>query len=394
MIKNFFIYRFFLFFFIFFGRINECLSMKRLFKKNSLINRNPKFKGGLESILPLKSAFHSSVILIPVGKYMLSGSGLVGESWGMTAISALLITLLVFFYIRLRTNSLNNQKILLEEKVNLLAAQLKEKTEASIKLEEALVAAQKQLIQSDKLASLGQLTAGIAHEIQNPLNFVNNFSELSSELLDEFKQSELEDEKYQIIEDVRQNLVKIAYHGKRADSIVKGMLLQSRAASPEKMSTDINKLVEEFFTLAFHGMRAKEPGFNCTMEKHLEPNLPLLKIIPQDVSRVILNIFSNSFFAVDDRSKSEGKDFKPKVSITTKKTNGNVLISIRDNGKGIPKEIREKIFNPFFTTKPPGQGTGLGLSISREIIVEGHQGELQLDSVPGEFTEFNIKLPI
>ena len=357
-------------------------------------NRNVKNWTGRAAILPVNHSFYSSVLLLPVNEHLLTSTGFFGESWGMTAISALLITLLVFFYIRLRTNSLTNQKILLEEKVNLLSTQLKENSAELSKSKEALIAAQNQLIQSDKLASLGQLTAGIAHEIQNPLNFVNNFSELSSELLDEFSQSASAEEKEQIIKDVCQNLKKITLHGKRADSIVKGMLLQSRAASPEKLATDINKLVEEFFTLAFHGMRAKEPGFNCTMEKHLEPNLPMLNIIPQDVSRVILNIFNNSFFAVDDRSKSEGRDFKPKVSITTKKTNGNVLISIRDNGKGIPKEIREKIFNPFFTTKPAGQGTGLGLSISREIIVEGHQGELQLDSVPGEFTEFNIKLPI
>ncbi len=316
------------------------------------------------------------------------------KSWWLTAFMALIVTLVIFFYIRLRTNSLINQNIQLEEKVNLMTNQLQDKnTELSNSMENQR-RLQTQLIVSEKMASLGQLTAGIAHEIQNPLNFINNFSELSVELLEEFKEIKEESEKLGIIDDVKQNLEKIVIHGKRADSIVKSMLQHSRKAPDEKIPTDINKLVEEFFVLAYHGMRAKDPGFNCVLEKLLEPGLPLVPVIPQEVSRVILNIFNNSFYAVDERGKIEEKNYKPKVSISTRRTNGNILIKIHDNGKGIPPEIREKIFNPFFTTKPAGDGTGLGLSISYDIIVNGHNGELFVDSVPGEFTEFNISLPI
>ena len=187
---------------------------------------------------------------------------------------------------------------------------------------------------------------------------------------------------------------KIAFHGKRADSIVKGMLQLSRTAPTGKQATDINKLVEEFFILAFHGMRAKDPGFNCSMEKHLAADLPLVRIIPQDINRVFLNIFNNSFYAVDERSKSDGKEYRPKVSISTRQVNGSITVAIRDNGKGIPEDLVNKIFDPFFTTKPTGHGTGLGLSISQEIIVKGHNGNIQMDSKLGEYTEFIITLPL
>ena len=308
----------------------------------------------------------------------------------------LAIVFLLFFYIYklFRLKKLFNQKIQMDEKANRLSVQLMEKSIEYKKIEEILRLTQDQLIQSEKMASLGQLTAGIAHEIQNPLNFVNNFSELSAELLEELNGSTTEDELKNIISDIKQNLQKIVFHGKRAESIVKGMLQHSRTASVEKQLTDINKLVEEFFILAYHGMRAKDPGFNCTMEKHLATNLPMIKIIPQDVSRVILNIFNNSFYAVDERSKGEGKHYRPKVSISTMQVNGNINVSIRDNGKGIIDDIRKKIFDPFFTTKPTGKGTGLGLSISHDIIVKDHNGKIQLDSKPGEYTEFIITLPV
>ncbi len=317
--------------------------------------------------------------------------------WG-TLFFIILITialaLLFSSYKRLGYKSLLKQKIQLEEKANRLYVQLMEKSIELTKIEETLRSTQNQLIQSEKMASLGQLTAGIAHEIQNPLNFVNNFSELSVELLDELSDAPPVDEQKNIISAIKQNLQKIVLHGKRADGIVKGMLQQSRMAPAEKQPTDINKLVEDFFILAYHGMRAMDPGFNCSMEKHLTTDLPLVRIIPQDVSRVILNIFNNSFYAVDERSKSQGKDFSPKVSISTRQVNGSITISIRDNGKGIPDEVRKKIFDPFFTTKPTGQGTGLGLSISHDIIVKGHNGNIQLDSKPGEYTEFIITLPL
>ncbi len=316
------------------------------------------------------------------------------KTWWFTGLSALAITLLIFTYIRVRTNTLVKQNVLLEEKVHVRTHELQEKNVELTMTMDNLKSTQNQLIQSEKMASLGQLTAGIAHEIQNPLNFVNNFSELSVELLDELG-SAPEEEQKEIVGDLKQNLGKIVFHGKRADSIVKGMLQHSRASTAEKQITDINKLVEEFFNLAYHGMRAKDPAFNCTMQKDLAPDVPPIKIIPQDISRVILNIFNNSFYAVDEKKKvSADGNYQPVVSITTKKLNSQVMITVRDNGKGIPEDIRDKIFNPFFTTKPTGMGTGLGLSISYDIIVKGHGGDLKVQSKPGEFTEFTILLPI
>ena len=315
------------------------------------------------------------------------------RTWWFTGLSALLITLLIFIYIRIRTNTLVKQNIVLEDKVNSRTAELQDKNIELTKTMDNLRSTQTQLVQSEKMASLGQLTAGIAHEIQNPLNFVNNFSELSVELLNEFETAP-EPEQKEIVGDLKQNLEKIVLHGKRADSIVKGMLQHSRASSVQKQATDINKLVEEFFSLAYHGMRANDPGFNCAMQKQLDPKIPELTIIPQDISRVILNIFNNAFYAVDERKKSGEKNYQPTVSITTQLTGNKVRISIHDNGKGIAKDIRDKIFNPFFTTKPTGKGTGLGLSISYDIIVKGHGGEINVDSVPGEYSEFTVILPV
>lgn len=318
------------------------------------------------------------------------------KRWWFIGLSAIAVTALVFLYIRIRTLSLVRQNVQLEEKVNIRTLQLQEKNVELTKTMENLKATQNQLIQSEKMASLGQLTAGIAHEIQNPLNFVNNFSELSVELLGDLEMDPPlpVNEQKSIIGDLKQNLEKINFHGKRADSIVKGMLQHSRTSSAEKQITDINKLVDEFLNLAYHGMRAKDPSFNCSMNKNLAADIPPIKIIPQDVSRVILNIFNNSFYAIDEKAKSAGKGYQPTVSIETKRMNDKVQIKIKDNGKGIPDDIRDKIFNPFFTTKPTGQGTGLGLSISYDIIVKGHNGNIEVDSKAGEFTEFTITLPI
>ena len=310
-----------------------------------------------------------------------------------TAIAVALLFFFLFIINKMKNKVLRNHRKNLEESITRLSDNLKQKNFEIQKADESVHSMQEQLIESEKMASLGQLTAGIAHEIQNPLNFINNFSEVSIEMLEELHESTPEERK-KIETDIKQNLEKIHFHGKRADSIVKGMLQQSRTAPAEKQPTDINKLVEEFFVLAYHGMRAKEPGFNCSIEKHLASNLPMVRIIPQDVSRVILNVFNNSFYAVDEKSKSEGKNYRPTVSISTRQVNGSIALTIRDNGKGIPEDVRSKIFNPFFTTKPTGRGTGLGLSISHEIIVNGHNGEIQLDSKPGEFTEFVITLPI
>ncbi len=316
------------------------------------------------------------------------------KTWWFMILSAAAISLIIFTYIRIRTNALVKQNIVLEDKVNLRTHELSEKNIELTETMDNLRSTQDQLVQSEKMASLGQLTAGIAHEIQNPLNFVNNFSELSVDLLTELETVPDEEEKKFIVNDLKQNLSKIVHHGKRADSIVKGMLLHSRTGAVEKQATDINKLVEEFLALAYHGMRAKDASFNSEMEKSLAPGLPAINILPQDISRVLLNIFNNAFYAVDEKKKSSAKDYKPTVKITTKKESNKIVISIRDNGNGIPAEIKDKIFNPFFTTKPTGMGTGLGLSISYDIIAKGHQGELKVDSQKDEFTEFVIILPI
>ncbi len=285
---------------------------------------------------------------------------------------------------------------------------LRLKEEQAVKLEKEkqrlektlkdLQATQNQLIQSEKMASLGELTAGIAHEIQNPLNFVNNFSEVSKELLDEMLE-ELEngdmEEVKAIMDDVIQNLEKINHHGKRADGIVKGMLQHSRASGDKKEPTNINALADEYMRLAYHGLRAKDKSFNATLEANFDEKIETIHVIPQDIGRVILNLFTNAFYAVDEKKKQEGNsNFSPKVSVSTKLKNNHVEISVKDNGNGIPKKVLDKIFQPFFTTKPTGQGTGLGLSMSYDIITKGHGGELKVETKKGEGTTFTIQLPI
>ena len=266
-----------------------------------------------------------------------------------------------------------------------------------------LKATQSQLIQSEKMASLGELTAGIAHEIQNPLNFVNNFSEVSNELIDEMNE-EIEkgdlDEAKAIAADVKQNLEKITHHGKRAEAIVKGMLQHSRSSSGVKEPTDINALADEYFRLAYHGLRAKNKSFNATMESNYDESIGEINIIPQDIGRVILNLITNAFYAVSSKAlENKDSSYKPTVSVRTKK-NGNVVeVSVTDNGAGIPDSIKDKIFEPFFSTKPTGQGTGLGLSMSYEIITKGHGGKLKVETLPdgeagkeGKGTTFTIQL--
>jgi two-component system NtrC family sensor kinase len=256
-------------------------------------------------------------------------------------------------------------------------------------------AAQEQLIHSEKMASLGQMTAGIAHEIKNPLNFVNNFSALSVELLEELEESTDEEDKIEIMESLKSNLKKITAHGKRADSIVATMLQHSRGTAGEMVATDINQLCSEYADLAFHGLRANSKDFNCIITKNFEENLPKINAIPQDLSRVILNLFNNGFYAVAERTKkSEDSEYKPEVSVTTEKKEGNIFIYVRDNGSGIPKAIKDKIFEPFFTTKPTGEGTGLGLSLSYDIVTKEHQGMMSVQSEEGSYTQFTIQLPI
>ncbi|MBZ0327941.1 MAG: two-component sensor histidine kinase [Altibacter sp.] len=289
--------------------------------------------------------------------------------------------------------------ILLEETIEELELKRKSIEEANEALSrslEELKTTQAQLIQSEKMASLGELTAGIAHEIQNPLNFVNNFSEVSKELLDEMKE-ELEngnlEDVNEIANDVIANLEKINHHGKRADGIVKGMLQHSRSSSGKKEPTDINILVDEYLRLAYHGLRAKDKSFNATLETNYGDNIGEIEIIPQDIGRVILNLITNAFYAVNERIKTETSNYKPTVWATTSKEGNRILILVRDNGKGMPESLKEKIFQPFFTTKPTGEGTGLGLSLSYDIV-KAHGGELQVSTKENKGTEFIISIPI
>lgn len=258
-----------------------------------------------------------------------------------------------------------------------------------------LKATQSQLIQSEKMASLGELTAGIAHEIQNPLNFVNNFSEVSGELIDEMKEELLNDNKEDAIEvadDLKQNLEKINQHGSRASGIVKAMLEHSRANQGEKESTDINVLADKYLRLAYHGLRAKDKSFNADFKTEFEESLPKIEVVPQEIGRVLLNLINNAFYVVDKKAKEEQEGYQPMVEVITKKRSDSIEIRVKDNGPGIPEQVRDKIFQPFFTTKPTGSGTGLGLSLSYDIV-KAHGGELKVESTESEGTEFIIQLP-
>ncbi|MFK4710677.1 signal transduction histidine kinase [Bradyrhizobium elkanii] len=264
-----------------------------------------------------------------------------------------------------------------------------------------LRAAQDRLVQTEKLASLGQLTAGIAHEIKNPLNFVNNFSALSAELIGELTEllgnAELDDRIRTDVDELAQmlkgNLDKVVQHGKRADSIVKNMLLHSREGTGDRRPTDINAIVEESLNLAYHGARAEKSGFNLTLKRDLDPHAGTAEVYPQEITRVLLNLISNGFYAAYKRKEAHGDAFEPTLSATTRALANEVEIRIRDNGVGIPEEVKAKIFNPFFTTKPAGEGTGLGLSMSHDIVVKQHGGRITVETEPGAFTEFIITLP-
>ena len=262
--------------------------------------------------------------------------------------------------------------------------------------------AQDRLIQSEKLASLGQLTAGIAHEIKNPLNFVNNYSALSRELVDELadaiKGEPVDEAKRKEVDElivaISGNLDKVAQHGKRADAIVKNMLLHSREGSGERSMTNVNAMVEEALNLAYHGARAEKPGFNVTIEKSLDPNAGAAEVYVQEMTRVLLNLIGNGFYATAKRKQSQGDGgYEPTISATTRDCGPSVEIAIRDNGTGISDEVKAKMFNPFFTTKPAGEGTGLGLSLSHDIVVKQHGGTIETSTEPGSFTQFTILLP-
>jgi len=295
-----------------------------------------------------------------------------------------------FKAVSLRNNELDR---LVAERTAELTSQ-KEELQATL---EQLQTTQQQLIQSEKLASLGELTAGIAHEIQNPLNFVNNFSEVSIELLDEMEEELNKGDKEEAIaiaNDIKQNLEKIRHHGQRADGIVKGMLQHSRASSNTKEPTDINKLADEYLRLAYHGLRAKDKSFNAELETHFGENIPLVNMVPQDIGRVLLNLFNNAFYAVQQKQKTAGADFRPVVKLSTAVKGKFLEVKVQDNGSGIPDDIKEKILQPFFTTKPTGEGTGLGLSLSYDIVAKGHGGKIDIDSKENDYTMFTITLPL
>jgi two-component system, NtrC family, sensor kinase len=306
----------------------------------------------------------------------------------------LLAGIIVFIVITflLYTNNRNRKKA-----NALLLRQKEEIGRQKQNVEEALTelkTTQAQLIQSEKMASLGELTAGIAHEIQNPLNFMNNFSEVNKELIEEMKQELIEGNvpaATAIANNIQQNEDKINHHGKRADAIVKGMLQHSQSSTGKKEPTDINALADEYLRLAYHGYRAREKSFNTVMKTNYDESIGKINIIPQDMGRVLLNLYNNAFYAVSDRKKQLPEGYEPAVSVNTKKINGKIEIRIMDNGNGIPQKVVDKIFQPFFTTKPTGQGTGLGLSMSYDII-KAHGGEIKVDTKEGEGTEFIIQL--
>jgi two-component system NtrC family sensor kinase len=276
-------------------------------------------------------------------------------------------------------------------------------TQQATALQEAmneLKTTQAHLIQSEKMASLGELTAGIAHEIQNPLNFVTNFSEVSAELLDELAAEQAKPTpdaglEAELLEDLTQNLTKITQHGRRAASIVRGMLEHSRASTGERVLTDLNALADEYLRLAYHGLRAKDKSFNATLQTDFAPVLPLVEAVSQDVGRVLLNLFTNAFYAVQQRQQASGEaGYVPTVGVVTERVGEWVEVRVRDNGVGMGAGVQQKIFQPFFTTKPAGQGTGLGLSLAHDIITQGHGGTLSVSSQAGVGTEFTVRLPL
>jgi len=280
----------------------------------------------------------------------------------------------------------------------LVAERTVELTNQKNELQQALTelkSAQTQLIHSEKMASLGELTAGIAHEIQNPLNFVNNFSEVNAELIDEMKNELIagnNKEAATIAGYIKDNQEKITHHGKRADAIVKGMLQHSRKSTGQKEPTDVNALADEYLRLSYHGLRAKDKTFNANMETHFDENVGKINIIPQDIGRALLNLFTNAFYAVTEKKKEQPEGFEPTVTVTTKRRGDLVEITVADNGVGIPQIVLDKIYQPFFSTKPTGQGTGLGLSLSYDII-KAHGGDINVETKEGEFAKFVISLP-
>jgi two-component system NtrC family sensor kinase len=302
------------------------------------------------------------------------------------ALIVLMLVILLFAFIQWRNN---RQK----KRANALLQQQKEKVEDTLT---ELKSTQSQLIHSEKMASLGELTAGIAHEIQNPLNFVNNFSDVNTELISEMKNELISgntSEAISIANDIEDNEQKINHHGKRADAIVKGMLQHSRASAGQKELTNINALADEYLRLSYHGFRAKDKLFKAKVKTDYDETTGKIGIIPQEIGRALLNLYNNAFYTVAEKKKQEGDSYEPTIWVSTKNMSGKVEIAVRDNGNGIPQKVLDKIFQPFFTTKPTGQGTGLGLSLAYDII-KAHGGELKVETKEGDGSEFIINLTI
>jgi signal transduction histidine kinase/ligand-binding sensor domain-containing protein len=311
------------------------------------------------------------------------------KSWWAELIYVLLFISALRLWVRYRSRRLLKENARLEQKVT------ERTTELSNSLEN-LRQAQGQLIQAEKMASLGELTAGIAHEIQNPLNFVNNFSEVNTELLEDVNKALDEGdvpEAKELLKDVEMNMGKITFHGKRADAIVKGMLLHSRASSGQKIPTDVNALADEYLRLSYHGLRAKDKSFNAQFTMDFDEKTGQVMLVQQDIGRVLLNLFNNAFYSVTEKKKQLPEGYQPTVSVSTKRKKDSIEIRVRDNGQGIPQKVIDKIYQPFFTTKPAGQGTGLGLSLSYDIITKEHSGKIDVVTKENEFTEFIIELP-
>ena len=293
---------------------------------------------------------------------------------------------------------IESQNHTLEHEVHQRTAALAQQTDALRTTLQELQRTQTQLIQAEKMASLGELTAGVAHEIQNPLNFVNNFAEVSAELLDELAEERARPtrdpaQEAVLLTDLQQNLLKITHHGQRAASIVRGMLAHSRASTGERTLTDVNALCDEYLRLAYHGLRAKDKAFNATLQTDFAPVLPLVEAVSQDLGRVLLNLFTNAFYAVRQRQQQGAPGYAPTVRVHTQRVGDEVEVRVHDNGTGMAEAVRQKIFQPFFTTKPAGEGTGLGLSLSYDIVTKGHGGTLEVASQPGVGTTFTLRLP-
>ncbi len=317
------------------------------------------------------------------------------KTWWAYILYIILFAVIIQSYISYRSRALKKHNDQLEKQVSLRTRELSEANEELKTSQEEIITKQGQLIQAEKMASLGELTAGIAHEIQNPLNFVNNFSDLNMELIDEMKEEfEKGDatEALAIASDIKINLEKINHHGKRADSIVKGMLQHSRTGSSTKELTNINSIADEYLRLAYHGLRAKDKSFNAELITNFSPDVPKVRVLAQDIGRVMLNLFTNAFYATHQKQKAGLASYKARVEVSTASIDNFITITVRDNGTGIPESIKEKILQPFFTTKPPGEGTGLGLSLSYDVI-KAHGGYFSITSREGEGSEFIIHLP-